>query len=787
MDKKNRLSTLFLIMIIALFAYLAFADTGDPVLTNPVVNQNVSGNLLVNVTTSFNALYGNFSNVTVYLANATNNSRQDIVLTRVLTDNDTAVNLTFNITLDTTDTSLNLEDGLYNITLNATNSTDDSITTIDNISLTAADLVVIDNTVPAVTTINSPVANTTYTNSYDTLVVFNVSASNNTGHQSGSQMHVVLFSLTNGSNSSGTVNQINNTSSSTDQAFWNVSINLSGMAEGFHTMTVYANDTAGNSNSSVSTTFYIDGTAPTVNLLDPLNASWTDTRYTFNFSDGTSPNASCELLVDDTGYGINSTVLNDTNTVLVANASITAGVHNWTVNCTDLATNTGATTIDAIDVLVVNVTSPLNDSFTSETRPGNVSFQFNFLSVLVTSTLLDDNVTCELFIANSSGNAFIANGVNTTSLNNTVMTITNNQSLLGDLEAPNGVGMNWTANCTYNGSTIGVETGQLTLNIDNVTPSTPTLTKNTASSSSTSLTIDIATSVDAISCTDTDPGSSITKVSSGNFKLVEGNLAGDTSYSYEVTCSDSASNSAISAVTAFTTDASSSSGSSGSGGGTGSAVTGQFAKKNWASINEGESAKIPVTNGAIGVTEVTFKVGKTTYGAWVKVEKVDSLPSSVSSFSGGEVYKNVKITQNNVEKAIEGNAMVDFKVTKAWLSSKNLGKGRVSLFRFVGDEWVELSTTIGKDDGTYIHYVAETPGFSYFVIGEKMQTAKPTAVAEDFVVTDEGVVGGETAVVDEVSGEAPVVVEKKSALVWLIPVLLLVVLGGAVLVYLKKR
>ena len=111
----------------------------------------------------------------------------------------------------------------------------------------------------------------------------------------------------------------------------------------------------------------------------------------------------------------------------------------------------------------------------------------------------------------------------------------------------------------------------------------------------------------------------------------------------------------------------------------------------------------------------------------VQVEKVTTLPTTVKALDT-KVYKYVKITESNVAKALDGVAKVNFKVTKEWLKEQGLGKDNVVLYRSVDNAWVALKTTVGEDDGTYQHYVAETPGFSYFAIGQGV-TAPAVLVA----------------------------------------------------------
>ncbi|MBS3124625.1 PGF-pre-PGF domain-containing protein [Candidatus Woesearchaeota archaeon] len=161
--------------------------------------------------------------------------------------------------------------------------------------------------------------------------------------------------------------------------------------------------------------------------------------------------------------------------------------------------------------------------------------------------------------------------------------------------------------------------------------------------------------------------------------------------------------------TCTTSTSSSSSGGGSAGGASGGVpvnVAGTFAQEVWTSINSGETATVEVANGAIGVTEISFAVDQTTFGAWVKVERIESLPATVSSF-GGQVYKNVKITESNVEKVLKDNkATIGFKVTKTWLSENKLSTNQVAMFRYVNNAWTELKTTLGEDDGTYVHYSA---------------------------------------------------------------------------------
>jgi PGF-pre-PGF domain-containing protein len=229
-------------------------------------------------------------------------------------------------------------------------------------------------------------------------------------------------------------------------------------------------------------------------------------------------------------------------------------------------------------------------------------------------------------------------------------------------------------------------------------------------------------------------------------------------------------------------------GSGGSGGGARSGVTGQFEKKVWSSINVGETANMPIANGAVGVTDVSFKVSKKALGAWVSVQKVDTLPSTVSGYASGKVYRNLKITENNIEKSMEGMATIKFKVAKSWLTEHKIGKANVALHRNVNNQWTELKTTTGEDDGTYVHYTAETPGFSYFVVAEKGTGTGVTGAAPTDVAPVDGASVGDTGVTD--GGEAPAEPEAdggSSPLTWIIPLFIIIIVGVVIWVMYKRR
>jgi PGF-pre-PGF domain-containing protein len=448
-------------------------------------------------------------------------------------------------------------------------------------------------------------------------------------------------------------------------------------------------------------------------------------------------------------------------------------------------TQTDSFTLDVVSPIFV--ITPTDNSWTSEVRGNGTAgigeaFTFTYSSGLTTGndTNTDGNVSCELWIVNASnGGVFLANGVNTTTLNGTETTIYNNQTL------ESGFAHNWTINCTYNGTDItqAVNDDYFILNVDNATPS---VTVGSSVTGTTTATLTATTGSELTDCW-CSTSSGVAREGEGSTQMGQTNTASHsigiisrsagTSYTYYVKCWDRADNPSSVGSTSFTTTAGTSGGGSGgSGGGISSAITGQSAQKTWASINAGETASVEVTNSEIGVTEVSFAVEETAWGAWLKVEKVDTLPSTVSSFPR-KAYKNIKISENNVQKAMKDEATIRFKVPKSWLTENKIGQANVALYRFVGDKWFELSTSVLEDDGVYIHYSAETPGFSYFLIGMKDVTVGEETPEELGEVLEE---------VPEEAAEAGAEPSKTSVWMWLIPLIVaLVVIVW--LVWFKKK
>jgi plastocyanin len=108
---------------------------------------------------------------------------------------------------------------------------------------------------------------------------------------------------------------------------------LSGLSEGSHIVTVYANDTVGNMGSSSSRHFTVDTLAPTIQVISPENKTYGTNSVSLNF------------IVGEATALISYSLDGQANTTITGNTTLSTlpeGSHTILVYATDLAGNTGA-------------------------------------------------------------------------------------------------------------------------------------------------------------------------------------------------------------------------------------------------------------------------------------------------------------------------------------------------------------------------------------------------------------------------------------------------------------
>ena len=136
---------------------------------------------------------------------------------------------------------------------------------------------------------------------------------------------------------------------------------------GNNTIIVYANDSAGNQNSS-TVAFTVVTAPPSVLLNSPANLSLSNSSaIAFNFTptDNLSATLSCSLYLDNLLNQTNASVLSNTATTFSINA-IPDGNHTWYVQCTDYANSTGTSLTRSFSIdtsaPIIAINSPANNT-----------------------------------------------------------------------------------------------------------------------------------------------------------------------------------------------------------------------------------------------------------------------------------------------------------------------------------------------------------------------------------------------------------------------------------------
>jgi len=629
---------------------------------------------------------------------------------------------------------------------------------------------------------------------------FNITIGNRIANKTNYPIEYVIFQFDNASKT-GSMN-ITNTSEAADGYFWRIGVNVSKFPVGTHTVKIFANDSLGHTNATESITFAINNSAHNVTWQTSDGDGWGFLSYnqTFNITIGNRIENKTDARITDVIFQFDNA--SKTGSMNITNTSGAADGYFWRigVNVSKFPVGTHTVKIFANDSLGhYNNTETI--IFAINNTPQNVTWDASYGTV--TKEVRHGLLQSQNFSAKNSTVFFNVSIYNLTDAAPFAVIFMFDNATGTDFNLTNGTnvvaGQYW--NVSYNMSALQEGNHTITVFVNNSlghfnkTEKISFFVDKTAPSVTVSCTPSAATVGNTVTCScsavETDGNSSGIKTSarfSGSSSSTESTTASGTSGNSQTCYAEDFAGNSGTGTGSWTVTAASSGGSGGggSGGGTSSGVTGTFAKEVWTSINAGETAKVEVTNGAIGITEVSFSVADTTYGAWLKVEKKDSLPSDVQSFSG-KVYKNVEITENNVKKALSGTAKIEFKVTKVWLSENGLGKDDVAMHRYAEGKWNELKTTVGEDDGTSQHYTAETPGFSYFVIGQKAgAVAGPAKEAAEKVAGEKAAAGEEAAGEDAAVGEEVVAGEGKGIWTWIIVVLVIIALV-AIAFWLKKR
>jgi len=120
------------------------------------------------------------------------------------------------------------------------------------------------------------------------------------------------------------------------------------------------------------------------------------------------------------------------------------------------------------------------------------------------------------------------------------------------------------------------------------------------------------------------------------------------------------------------------------------------------------------------MTTIKFTLANRETDVSINVKEASEPENTLSN-----AYKYIQITASfNNDNVV--NALINFKVDKAWMSQNGYEVNNIALYRYHNNEWQKLTTSYVSQDSNNNNYQAETPGFSTFAIGPKKVTTTGT-------------------------------------------------------------
>jgi PGF-pre-PGF domain-containing protein len=141
-------------------------------------------------------------------------------------------------------------------------------------------------------------------------------------------------------------------------------------------------------------------------------------------------------------------------------------------------------------------------------------------------------------------------------------------------------------------------------------------------------------------------------------------------------------------------------------------------------IGAGETQTVEFSKPDIPVSEIEVTASEQAAGVQLTVSVVDPASATITIAAGGTVYSYMQISTN--EPGAIQQAVVNFKVDKAWLAANGLVPSQMVLSHFSEGAWTDLATDVTSEDDQYVYFSAVVPSFSLFAI-----TAKPLEAGKD--------------------------------------------------------
>ncbi len=538
--------------------------------------------------------------------------------------------------------------------------------------------------------------------------------------------------------------------------------------EGLNTLTLYANNSFGNT-SSAALNFTVDTMLPRIIFAAP-----TPSNETFNTTFFVTVNATINDSVSSARLNFNGTSYDlgfSGGTWHVRLENLSDGNYTFNVTANDTANNTNISETRWVYINASRNVTSFTAGLDSTLAPRNISFSILNGTGEVTNSIVDvvRNYTLRLNLSNR-----IAEIVNFTWLSanaSAVVNITDNvttanitaafSSSGGVLDSAIWVDMNnFTSNFTprvvfprsnrifyyLSGSRSEPNITRITAECDASISSRPCYQINSTASlaylqnfsgaaggndtqapsatvssptattySSTNITLDF-TAADNIAVDRCwyvlNGGGNTTLAGCGNITFI----AAEGTNTFHLYINDTTGNQNATSINfSVSTPAASTSSGGGGGGGGGGGTLANPNKKIYL-FSTPSSVKLNVTSNISSLVSIEIHVTRF-MAASISVEKAD-----IEGGPEGDVYQFINITPKDFTSAFR-SASVTFLVPREWITKNSINQTTVALYRLGSGEWQRLETSLIREGANSLEYEAMTANFSIFAIaGTRLET-----------------------------------------------------------------
>jgi PGF-pre-PGF domain-containing protein len=505
--------------------------------------------------------------------------------------------------------------------------------------------------------------------------------------------------------------------------FENISVNVSALTDGraYNITCALINSTGQKANSSVSSVT-IDNTPPSV-------TGFANTINKRNYSGNITMNVNVNDTTIVSSVFFNMTNISGTQVNFTRMVNFSAITYNATLDTTQYPEGRYYITIYANDSNLINGT---NGSVVNLNNTERIQIIFDNSIPNVT----DSNFSLP------AGNNYNYSGTiklnisptdSISSIGFVVFNITNSsgsQNAIVSASPSNATGTSWTA--SFNTSSVPEGLYNITAyvndsagNVNNTARRLNILIDNTKPNVSfgcSPLTNIHDGDIITCSCSGTDALAGISSIS----YTLHPSTSSTGSRVTACTIYDTAGNMANASYTYYVSQSGSSSGGSGSssGGGSSNTPSSNTTSPNITIITKNTSISeiTPTTPANISgfssgtVNSIQIEVSSTASNVKVTVEQYNSIPSAVL-LAKNNTYKYLHVDTQNLTGKLS-NATMKIQVEQSWVTSENIDKTDVALFKYndTNNSWNALATTYDSNDSTYYYYTAKLNSFSYFAI-----------------------------------------------------------------------